>query len=360
MMCAIQDCNIVEIGYTNRERRFQRNVYINYNKFTEFIKTLSSVDTYCSAYLYNTEKVEEAELYGNLYLDFDDPDNLNNAREDALHTLSFFKIVYQIPSDQIKIYFSGHKGFHLIIPGQILGIEPHRNLNGIFKTIAEQVKTFSVHKTVDLKIYDNKRLFRIPNSVNGKTGLYKILLTSEELYSLTEEEIKDLAKMPRDLALHINNVLNSVANNQYRQAVHNYEETEKAREKKKDFRYRKKLNIMPECIKNILENGAKEGSRNITIACLTSYYKNTGETFDSVLEKISEWNSRNVKPTPYRELQATVKSIFFGEKSYGCSTLQTITDCNKSECKLITKKSTNKPGRRKTYAINTGNIEFSK
>ena len=351
------NCNIVEIGYTenNKERTFKRNEYIPYNKFFEFLKTINCIDTYCSAYLYDDTKVEEANLFGNLYLDFDDLENINNAREDAIHTLSFFKIVYQIPSDKIKIYFSGHKGFHLIIPSSILGIEPRKDLNKIFKTIAEQIRTFSIHKTVDLKIYDNKRLFRVPNTINSSTGLYKIMLTNDELINLSIEEILELAKQPRNLILNNKAFYNPVANNQYLKAIESYEKYEKENAKReKGFRYRKNLTITPECIQNIIENGAEEGYRNITIACLTSFYRESGKSYEEILDLLTQWNSRNTKPTPEREMIATIKSIFYGDKVYGCSTLQTITKCNKSDCKLIKNKNTNKNNKKRrnvAYAI---------
>ena len=344
-MCEIKDCNICEIGYVTNttERIFKRNVYVNYNEFFKFLETIDRLDTYCSAFLYNNEKAEESELYGNLYLDFDDVNNFENAREDIIHTLSFFKIVYKIYSDQMKIYFSGNKGFHLIVPKEILGITPNKNLNGIFKVIAEQVNTFSPYKTIDLKIYDNKRLFRVPNTINSKTGLYKIILTPDELMSLSEAEIRTLAKQPRELVPNIKYVINQAANSQYLQAIQNYERIANEQSKReKGFRYRKTLNVTPECIKNILENGAEEGYRNITIACLTSFYRECGKTFEEIIELLNQWNSNNTKPTPEREMKATIKSIFYGNKTYGCSTLQTITQCNKQECKLIKTKQTKK------------------
>ena len=112
-MCEIADCKFIEVGYPitiNNERHFKRNVYIPYTSYFDFLKTVSPIDNYCSAYLYNVTPAESSELYGNLYLDFDDQNNIENAREDIIHTLSFFKIVYKIPEDQMKIYFSGNKG----------------------------------------------------------------------------------------------------------------------------------------------------------------------------------------------------------------------------------------------------------
>ena len=51
-------CNIIEIGYTNNntERNFTRNEYINYYQLFEFLKTIDCLDTYCSAYLYDNQE----------------------------------------------------------------------------------------------------------------------------------------------------------------------------------------------------------------------------------------------------------------------------------------------------------------
>jgi len=342
-----KDCNIIEMGYTiqdptTKERIFKRNVYINFNQYFEFIKNTNYLDTYYSAYLYDSKEIDNANLYGSLYLDFDDVNDLDKARQDVIRTLSFFKIVYKIPNNQIKIYFSGHKGFHMIVPKEVLGIKPDKNLNSIFRTIAEQVNTFSTNKTIDLKIYDNKRLFRVPNSLHSETNLYKILLLPDELYTLSIEDIMNLAKNPRKIDLKTNMLtVNPVANHQYLDAIKTWQRTNaEIEKKKKGFRYKKTLTVTPPCIQNILENGAEEGSRNVSIACLTSFYKESGKTFDEIVDLIGQWNSRNTKPTPEREMKTTIKSIFFGLKTYGCTTLQTLTQCDKTKCELIKPKKT--------------------
>lgn len=360
-MCEIADCKFIEVGYPitiNNERYFKRNVYIPYTSYFDFLKTVSPVDNYCSAYLYNVTPAESSELYGNLYLDFDDQNNIENAREDIIHTLSFFKIVYKIPEDQMKIYFSGNKGFHLIVPKEILGVKPYKNLNKVFRVIAEQVNRFSIHKTVDLKIYDNKRLFRTPNSINGKTGLYKIAITPNELRTYTKEQIYALAQKPRDLTFPIVFIMNPTAHYQYEHAVKEAEKQEKELGKKNNVRYNRTLKVTPYCIQKILENGATEGSRNITIACLTSFYKSSGKSLNETIELVRSWNERNVKPTPEREMLATIKSIFLGNKTYGCNTLRTITECNEQECSLKKKPKKEQKKGNGPHAININQYSY--
>ena len=103
---------------------------------------------------------------------------------------------------------------------------------------------------------------------------------------------------------------------------------------KKDHKFKTKYTFTPPCIQAILENGAEEGQRNITIACLAGFCKNYGKSLNESIDFIIEWNSKNIKPTPEQELRRTVRSIFMGEKQFGCSTLKTITVCKESECKL--------------------------
>ena len=241
------NCNIVEIGYTftdnnNKERIFCRNVYLYNNQINEFFKNRSNIDNYCSAFSYDDKDLSKANLFGNLYLDFDDVNNISHAREDAIHTLSFLKIVYKIDNSQIMIFFSGNKGFHIIVPKEVLGITPDKNLNGIFKYIANQINNYSVHKTVDTQIYDNKRLFRMPNTINGKTGLYKIQLTAKELLNLSENQILEMAKQPRQY-INIDRSFNTFANHQYKELVNKYyKELEESKINDKNFKYKRTLN----------------------------------------------------------------------------------------------------------------------
>ena len=340
-MCQGKENYLIEVGYgfenSKGERGFNRGRYIPYQTITNFIKERNQYSAFSSAYRYTDTDVTKSTLYGDLYLDFDDLTNFERVREDVIKTFSYFKIIYQIPESFIKIYYSGNKGIHLIIPADILGIEPIPILNGVFKHIALLIKTYSPNKTLDTQIYDNKRMFRIPNTINEKSKLYKIPLTVNELRTLTENEIKHLAKSPRyNFQYQQMHTVNNVARQQFQKDIKEYYQLDK--ESKKDRRFQSKYNFTPPCIQYILENGAIEGQRNITIACLTGFYKNSGKSLNETITTIQDWNSNNAKPTGDYELKKTVKSIFMGEKNYGCSTLKTISVCDESRCPLSKKK----------------------
>ena len=110
------------------------------------------------------------------------------------------------------------------------------------------------------------------------------------------------------------------------------------KESKKDKRSHKTITFIPPCIQNILDNGAQEGERNITIACLAGFYKSYGKSLNETIDAITDWNSRNIAPTGQNELNKTVRSIFNGDKLFGCSTLKLLSVCQENNCRLSKKK----------------------
>ncbi len=85
-----------------------------------------------------------------------------------------------------NIYFSGSKGFHIVVPCLITGSNAHIMAKAIKKTY------FDIDG-VDEHIYKNKALFRVENSINKKTGLRKIKIVGNE----TIDDIKKLAETKR-------------------------------------------------------------------------------------------------------------------------------------------------------------------
>lgn len=334
-----KECFLVEVGHgfeTNGERGFSRGSYIPYQTVRNFIKQYNSYSVFCSAYRYSNSDISKSVLYGDMYLDFDDINDFERVRKDALTALSYLKIVYHIEENQVQIFYSGNKGVHIIVPAEIYGLEPMPLLNGVYKTIALSVKAFTPNKTVDTQIYDNKRMFRIPNTIHEKSKLYKIPITSNELRNMSENDIKAMATQPRFIEFKPVLEVNHIAQQQFNRAVEEYYMLDK--ESKKDRRHKSKYNFTPPCIQYILENGAEEGQRNITIACLTCFCKNSGKSLHETIDFISEWNDNNIKPTGEMEMKKTIKSMFNNHKDYGCSTLRLISQCTESQCKLSKKK----------------------
>jgi AAA domain len=129
-------------------------------------------------------------------LDYDDEHDQNRALEDVRRSLRMWEAKYDLPMDAVRIFFSGNKGFHLEIPEELCGgIRASKDIARNLKTLAAQLREDA--QSLDADIYDTVRLWRTPNTRHGKTRLYKVPISTEELFTLTLEEIRELAKQPR-------------------------------------------------------------------------------------------------------------------------------------------------------------------
>ena len=319
---------------------FRRNFMMELDDLKDFKKKHKNVGIYCTAYRYNNKVQKDADLYGHLYIDFDsDSDEVGyeQVREDAIRALAFFSAIFSVSEEDIRIYFSGKKGIHLIIPAQVLGVNPDKELNEIFKLIAIDVHKTSIHKTVDTRIYDRVRLFRIPNSMHPDTGLYKVSMTPEQLRNFSYSDVKKWAKQKRPAQYKKVLRYNTKANRVLKEYSAQWEK-EKA-EKFSKNKIKKQLNFCPPCIKHMLKNETAQGGRNNTTAALCSYFKQRGLSEEEAYERMTKWNGDYCSPSlPDWEITRTLKSIYQNEYVYGCTSLAEISGaCNPDKCKLVKK-----------------------
>lgn len=165
-------------------------------KVMDIVEDDLSKDWYQSVYYYNDSHTEILKKNGSLrgvtnvktdklIFDFDDSVDSNNARLDAIEVCKRLTTKNNIPEKDIEVYYSGSKGFHLIITLDKL-ITPEQSHIGAMK-IAGDLKTF------DASIYNASRILRVVWTRNQKTGLYKIPLKVSQL-ALSMKDIRDIAK----------------------------------------------------------------------------------------------------------------------------------------------------------------------
>ena len=337
-MCSKEDCYIVETGYWENYNKkvFIRKKFLPYSLLNYIVIKKNNKGIFHTIYRYNTEKQDDAFLYGDFYLDFDDEDNFETVREDAIKAISYLKVVFKIENvkDDINIYFSGNKGIHLIVSADLLGIEPNKNLNEIFKTIAEAISVFTPNKTLDLRIYDRKRMFRIPGSIHEKTGLHKIQITYDELLDATPEEIKIKAKTVNCNAINRKkHCTNYMAKKMFK--VFSERTEEKIYNLNRNIKPNKRLSYTPPCIKNILTNGVGHGKRNNTTAILASFLKASGTDKEKATNIILDWNFERCKePNSKTDIIKTINSIYSRNKYYGCNAIRNLDLCLPQDCKF--------------------------
>ena len=173
--------------------------YENKKKLAAYLKTSPKGEWYSSLYTFGEEVVEYfnkhkriAEYSGpasssKLVFDFDSKEDLEKVREDVQTLLDRLKELKVPTKECVQVYFSGNKGFHVIV--HTTSSFTPEELKVVCTNIAEGLKTF------DRSIYDRTRKFRIENTVNPKSKLYKIELTGAD-FKLPMEEIKKKAKNP--------------------------------------------------------------------------------------------------------------------------------------------------------------------
>lgn len=166
------------------------------------INTLNK-DYYVSVYKYNEKHKEQFDKTGSvagitdvttnrIIFDFDD-ENLDNAKKD---TLTAFKRLTSkgIKAENINIYYSGKKGFHLTLETD-QSFTPNE-MKAIAKNIAGDLETF------DTKVYNSNRILRLPYTRHPDTKLYKTPISYEEL-NLPLVQIKDIAKDEYEVELPV-------------------------------------------------------------------------------------------------------------------------------------------------------------
>lgn len=327
---------------------FRRNIFVkigseDFNlKLRTILGNCSNTDIYRCVYAYeNKDKVNECRLYAPLYFDLDGDmqSNFETLKSDVFRITGFLESEIGLDKDEIEIYFSGAKGFHILVPPDILGIEPSTNLNEIYKAWANYLYSTHDIKSIDLRIYDRKRLFRLPGSINSKTGLYKSRLLPELLRNMAADDVFSLAANPLNVtkpgrAIHINK----------QAAINFYTKSQNFYKKNKDGTQAAKTIILPKekkellpCVKYILGRGIEEGNRNNILSILSSALIQSGYTLEETLDVMYVWNELNEPPLAAREIEATTRSSYsmaLDGRNYGCSAMQEYGFCIGDRCSV--------------------------
>lgn len=349
---------ITEFGALSDKGFFRNIFYLKDKDFARnkeaFILRRNNTDVYQCAYSYEDENIDTCNIAGDLYLDFDAEDiktDWSKLVNEVKYVLNYLEIALGTPAEEFRTYFSGNKGFHIIVPAEIIGLKPTKDLNLRFKHFAEGMAfirngkniTKTIHDLLDLRIYDRRRLFRIPNSINSKSGRYKVPVTIDQLYSFSCKEIIDWAGKPREETFATPH-FRSVAVEGFREIIETGQDFESLRDgcvrkrtrKRRDNSTEKILELLP-CAQKLLESNVPKGSRNSSCFALSSSLFQAGYKIDNVYQIIEEWNNRNEEPLSDKEIATTVNSASSGYKKdmyVGCGVYRELDFCVDT-CKLL-------------------------
>jgi len=330
-------CRIIEAAHGLN----MRNVFISLDYLEKWIKAQPDISgLYSSFFRYYTDDPNVGGVLAGFGMDFDDEQNPERARREALVVIKYLMDRFDVKEQDINICFSGSKGCHVFVNHAVLGIEPHAFLPQIFKSMAKELIQQHNLKTLDLKIYDRRRLIRLPNSRHEKSELYKIPLTLSELERMNIDQIKVSAVKPRSF---ITTKTEHAASQKAVQwfAGHREEFMKNLEERKPifsdvDFKISE---ILP-CVNRRLELGAVEGMRNRYTWQLASYFCERGTALDECLNIMRVWYQKidqGLEPFTLDEFEKTVRATYEkGGYEVGCGSEYVAELCvGKDNCPLF-------------------------
>lgn len=238
----------------------------------------------------------EAVYANELVIDLDD-ESLENALDKTRALIKNLENNYEVDPRYLKINFSGSKGFHVRIPSVLFGeFEPSALLPQLHKKIVGEF--FSSNDESDSSIYKTIGLIRVVNSVNGKSGLTAIPLSSKEIFELSMDKIKELAKSQREIDCYESDELipSDVLVELKKKCLSNLSENDEVTRR--------------DSLLERLETSVPVGSRTNTLAQLVGTLNVKGVPLEIALLTARGWNSQNADPLGDEKVTYTVKDIY--------------------------------------------------
>ena len=246
---------------------------------------------YRSLYMYDDigkEEINKAgsvgDFYGPRWIDrvIVDIDKGDNSNEETLRQARTCIVVLGehgvVPHKSIQPIFSG-SGYHLIIPNTVFNFESSPELPYLVRQTMAQLLP-----GIDDMVYIRSAIYRVPHTVNLKTGLYKVPLTIKELETLKPKEILDIATTPRmEFAYH-----SLIGEGELEE--HIVTETPKIAELRPVTENTK---VVP-CVQRMLTLGPQKGSRNNTAMRIASHFRRHGVPSEYAKVSLLHWNGNNM------------------------------------------------------------------
>ena len=280
----------------------------------------SDVESYTSIFRHKTPDPYVGPLLSSFPLDFDAKDDIRKAQNEVIAVIDELIRRYDIPEEAIGICFSGGKGFHLTISRHVFNVQPCGFLPQVWKSMAQELTQQCRLKTLDLDLYNCRRLWRLPNSKHP-SGFYKIHLTRSELEKLTVEDIKDLATKPRTtVAIVPKHSLK--AERWYQQHFEKVKQW--MEERKQEFKPSDLVMLGTDllCVSKLFQPGVPEGKRNTSRYTLIVYFRTAGKSLEECKQLLLDFNSRCTPPEKQEEILKQVEYLYQQEYHVGCGNFQ--------------------------------------
>jgi KaiC/GvpD/RAD55 family RecA-like ATPase len=250
--------------------------------------------------------------------DFDSKEEPDQARKDTVELVSRL-MGFGITKDQILTSFSGNKGYSVELE-TIHSFTPSQ-LKNLAKNLAKGLKT------LDTKIYNASRIFRLPYTKHPVTGLFKLPITVEQLSELSTDQIKVLAKDLSNAAdpgsgdVSLPDAIVAMISQEPSDDIETLPELG-------ELDLSLKPRAMPACKYAILHGFFPSGSRNNALMALAAHYKAQGtpkEVTHRILKGAAELQGRRYNQAAFdsneiwKNIISTIYSTTWKGATYSCA-----------------------------------------
>ena len=267
-----------------------------------------------------------------LDLDAHPPAAVADALELARRTYRLLAERWRVPAAAIHVYFSGSKGFHLLIDVQAFGrVAPAHDLHRVFSRVRLQILRAlpdSARYLFDLTIGDKVRLLRLPNTRHAGSELYKVALDSAELLSCSVDEIYTLARGPRPLQRVAAAGLRPLEPVTPVPAMVDLFQRARRALRRERGPHPYQLGAAPEAPEEALcparlamwQTHIAPGNRNNIAIRLASAFRLAGHPREATLRLLLDWNQRQGIDLPDSEIRSVAQSAYARPYpyTYGC------------------------------------------
>lgn len=220
---------------------------------------------------------------------------LESVLSDARKLIDYFAAGFEVAP---RIWWSGGKGFHILVPGEAFAADPHPKLTYHWKHVAASIQKKLDLGSLDWRVYSNPRMWRIPNTIHhqakhNEPQQYKIPLDPSDL-AKGLGTIKKLAESPRALWLDDDDEEDQVEPNYslsklYKTAFVEFEVSTKI----EDYDA-VEVPVFdedhPQCVAYLLQFGlANIGTKNRADMAFANYCKAKGMDLRDAVTFMSEW-----------------------------------------------------------------------
>jgi hypothetical protein len=215
-----------------------------------------------------------------------------------------------------EIFFSGGKGYHLLIQRKIEHPRVH-------ELVADFAREVGAHlSTIDPKVYRTRAMFRINGSPASRKGRYKIELTREELFGLSADSIGELSTKQRFIeSPHDPSKIDEDTFNAWLTTALDKLPTYNTVAQLPGESHSVALEMTP-CLRTMLTTPAPPGERNNTVFTLARFFKTCGVDVKSCLDVMLTYPHWKAFESEGREVSKVLRSVYYSKtpSKIGCKT----------------------------------------